>query len=233
MNKVKVSLIEVHPVTREEIAEHETVIETDDYGPKDLPDFFKDNLADFRLQASKAVASRSVDYDSFGSDSAYLDRIDQVAETLYLADVSIPNALTRAYDMEGIYPGDGGIWGDVEHGACQGEAEFRALWTMSVNDGFEVDPESKTPDEAVASLQGFMEDQELTGMCQPLRPKAADAEELLKKLAEIARGGSEAELRLAVIDGASDFIGKLHEVVSDEIVLLPEAEADEAPAAAL
>ncbi|MNU39062.1 hypothetical protein D3C71_277490 [compost metagenome] len=233
MNKIQVSLFEVHPVTREKIAEHVTVIETDEYGPNDLPEFFKDNLADIRSQAAKAVASRSVDYDSFGSDSAYLDRIDQVAETLYLSDVSIPNALTRAYDMEGIYPGDGGLWGDVEHGACQGEAEFRALWTMSVNDGFEIDPESETPDEAVTSLQDFMEDQELTGMCQPLRPKAADAEELLKKLAEIARNGSEDDLRRAVVDGAAEFIGKLHEVVSDEIVLLPEAEADAAPAAAL
>lgn len=233
MNKIQVSLFEVHPVTREKIAEHVTVIETDEYGPNDLPEFFKDNLADIRSQAAKAIASRSVDYDSFGSDSAYLDRIDQVAETLYLSDVSIPNALTRAYDMEGIYPGDGGLWGDVEHGACQGEAEFRALWTMSVNDGFEIDPENETPDEAVTSLQDFMEDQELTGMCQPLRPKAADAEELLKKLAEIARNGSEDDLRRAVVDGAAEFIGKLHEVVSDEIVLLPEAEADAAPAAAL
>ncbi|MNU01635.1 hypothetical protein D3C72_2450920 [compost metagenome] len=70
-------------------------------------------------------------------------------------------------------------------------------------------------------------------MCQPLRPKAADAEELLKKLAEIARNGSEDDLRRAVVDGAAEFIGKLHEVVSDEIVLLPEADADAAPAVAL
>lgn len=233
MNKIQVSLFEVHPVTREKIAEHVTVIETDEYGPSDLPDFFRDNLADIRSQAAKAVASRSVDYDSFGSDSAYLDRIDQVAETLYLSDVCIPNAVVRAYDMEGIYPGEGGMWGDVEHGACQGEAEFRALWTMSVNDGFETDAERATPDEAVTSLQGYMEDQELTGMCHPWRPKAEDAEEILKKLAEIARNGSEAELRKAVVEGAADFIGKLHEVVSDEIVLLPEAEADAAPSAAL
>jgi hypothetical protein len=78
-----------------------------------------------------------------------------------------------------------------------------------------------------------MEDQELTGMCMPTRPKAAEAEVLLKQLAEIARSGSEADLRRAVIDGAADFIGKLHEVISDEIVLLPPEEAEQVPAAAL
>lgn len=236
MNKVQVSLIEVHPLTREKIGEHQTVIDVEEYGPNDLPDFFKDNLGDFRTWAAKAVASRSVDYDSFGSDSAYLDRLDAIGETLYLSDVSIPNAAVRAYDIEGIYPGEGGIWGDVEYGACQGEAEFRGLWTMSVNDGYDLDDDIKdgtSPDDAVTGLQNYMEDQELTGMCMPRRPKAEDAEELLKKLVEIARNGSEADLRQAVVDGASDFIGKLNEHIPDEIVLLPEAEADVAPAAAL
>jgi hypothetical protein len=236
MNKVQVSLIEVHPLTRERIAEHQTVIEVDEYGPSDLPEFFKDNLVEFRREAAKAVASRSVDYDSFVSDSAYLNRLDEIGENLYLADVSVPNAVVRAYDIEGIYPGDGGIWGDVEYGACQGEAEFRGLWTMSGNDGYDLDScisDEETPDEAAQSLQDAMEDQELTGMCMPLRPKAAEAEVLLRQLAEIARNGSEADLRKAVVDGASDFITKLHENISDEIVLLPAEEAEATPAAAI
>ncbi len=235
MNKVQVSLIEVHPLTREKVAEHETVIDVEEYGPSNLPDFFKDNLGDFRTWAAKAVASRFVDYDSFGSDSAYLDRLDEVGQTLYLSDVSIPNAAVRAYDIEGIYPGEGGIWGGVEYGACQGEAEFRGLWTMSVNDGYDLDDDIKdgtSPDAAVTALQNYMEDQELTGMCMPRRPKAEDAEVLLKQLVELARNGGEADLRQAVIDGAADFIGKLHENIPDMIVLLPEEEAEAAPVAA-
>jgi hypothetical protein len=236
MNKVQVTLIEVDPVSLERVAEHQTVIDVEEYGPSDLPEFFKDNLVDFRTWAAKAVASRSVDYDSFGSDSAYLDRLDQIGENLYLADVSVPNAVVRSYDIEGIYPQDGGIWGDVEYGSCLGEAEFRGLWTMSANSGYDLDDairDEEHPHETAESLQSHMEDQELTGMCMPTRPKAAEAEVLLKQLAEIARSGSEADLRRAVIDGAADFIGKLHEVISDEIVLLPPEEAEQVPAAAL
>jgi hypothetical protein len=235
MNKVQVSLIEVHPVTRKELGEHEVVIDIDEYGARDLPDFFKDNLGDIRTWAAKAVASRFVDYDSFGSDSAYLDRLDQVGELLYLSDVSVPNAEVRPYDIEGIYPDDGGIWADMEHGSCLGEAQFRGLWTMSVNNGFDLDAAIKSgvsPDKAVSGLQTYMDDQELTGMCLPRGPRVEDAEALLSKLSEMARNGGEADLRQAVVEGAADFIGRLNEDIPDVIVEL-SVETEASPTSAL
>jgi hypothetical protein len=228
MRQVKVELVQVDKLSGDKLFEYETVIDVDDYGPDDLPEYFIENLEEFRSTAAKAVASRFVDYDSFGSDSAYLDRIDEIASTLYLSDVSVPNAVRRAYDIEGIYCGDGGIWGDVEYGSCLGEAKFAGLWTMSTNSGYdlhELIAQGLSPDKVVEDLQGSMDSQELTGMCVPRRPGGEEAEVFLRELLKIAEGGNAAELRQAVVDGASEFIAKRNERISDEIVLISEEEA--------
>ena len=90
MNKVQVTLTEVNELTREVLGEHEVIIEVDHYTRENVSEFFQENLREIRADAAKAVASRFVDYDSFGSDSAYLDRLDEVADTMYLADVRVP-----------------------------------------------------------------------------------------------------------------------------------------------
>lgn len=233
MNKVQVTLTEVNELTREVLGEHEVIIEVADYGRGNVSEFFQENLREIREDAAKAVASRFVDYDSFGSDSAYLDRLDRVADTFYLTDVSVPGVVTRAYTMEGIYPGDGGIWSDDEVGSCISEAEFRALWTMSINDGFNLKDcieESMSADAAVLQLQSYMEDQELTGMCGVSRPKIEDAAALLRELVEIAASGTSEDLRAAVLERGGEMVLKLDEEVSDEIVELPEAQLADVPA---
>ena len=227
MNKVQVTLTEVNELTREVLGEHEVVIEVDDYTRENVSEFFQENLREIREDAARAVASRFVDYESFGSDSAYLDRLDQVSDTMYLADVRVPGAVTRAYTMEGVYPGEGGIWSDDEVACCISEAEFRARWTMSINDGYSLEAairNSETADAAVSSLQSYMEDQELTGMCDVSRPKIDDAKALIKELMDLAVEGSAAELRAAVLERGGQMFSRLTEEVSDEIVLLPDQE---------
>lgn len=233
MNKVQVTLTEVNELTREMLGEHEVIIEVDDYTRENVSEFFQENLREIRADAAKAVASRFVDYDSFGSDSAYLDRLDEVADTMYLADVRVPGVVTRAYTMEGIYPGDGGIWSDDEVACCVSEAEFRALWTMSINDGFSVEGairDSDTADSAVESLQSYMENQELTGMCDVSRPKIDDAKALLKDLLDLAVEGSAAELRAAILERGGEMFSRLTEEVTDEIVALSAEEVQSSPA---
>ncbi|NTF17218.1 hypothetical protein G6L37_02080 [Agrobacterium rubi] len=225
MNKVQVTLTEVNELTREVLGEHVVVIDVDDYGRHDVSEFFQENLQEIRKAAAKAVASRSVDYDSFGSDSEYLDRLDRVADTMYLADACVPGVVTRTYTMEGLYS-EGSPWSDDEVACCFSEAEFRALWTMSVNDGFSLEAairQSVSADDAVVGLLGYMEEQELTGMCNVARPKIEDAQALLRDLLHLAIDGSPDDLRVAVLARGGDMLARLSEDVSDEIVELPEA----------
>ena len=165
MKTVAVTLMEVHPVTREVIAEHVVVVDAEDYyRASDLPDYFVDNLEDIYAAAAKAAAARQVDYDSFSSDSDYLDTLDRYAENLYLQSVEVPGAVGRAYSVEGLYPGDGGPFGDDFGGSCAGEAEFQAKWTMSENDGFDLSlliKQGVSPREAVGSLVSYMDDQQI------------------------------------------------------------------------
>lgn len=163
MNTVAVTLIEVHPVTREVIAEHEVVVDTEEsYGASSLPEYFVDNLEDIYLAAGKAAAARQIDYDSFSSDSDYLDTLDRFAENLYLQSVQVPGTVGRTYAVDGVYPGDGGPFGDDFDGSCAGEAQFQAKWTMSENDGYNLAAlikEGVGPAEAVRSLMSYMDDQ--------------------------------------------------------------------------
>jgi hypothetical protein len=230
MNKVEVWLVEGSGADE---VEHSVVIEVADFGSADLPEFFQNHLVEFRQEAAKAVAASMIDYDSFGSDSAYLDRRDRIADTLYLYDLSVPNTVQRQYDIEGIYPYDGGIWGDTESGCCLGDAEFHGLWTMSINCGYDVSDnigKGLSPDEDVDRLLSCMDDQELTGMCIPSRPKGKDAAVILRNLMALAKNAPEQELRAAVTASGGEFIRLLEEEVSDEIVELPTT-PDAAPTA--
>lgn len=117
----------------------ETVVEHDfeeGIGPDGLTcEQLSDAAVEIADAARKAVASRSVDYDSFSSDSAYLEALDARAREFYVVDMAAPGAQT-VFSVDGEYDGDpdhAGRWGDQVSAASVGEAEFQARWIMAAN----------------------------------------------------------------------------------------------------
>lgn len=236
MNKVYVRLAEVSELRREVVGIHEVVIDTDEYDQTNVLDFFTENMEDIRKDAAKAVASRFVDYDSFGSDSDYLDRLDRVADTYYLKDMRVPGAETFSYDVEGIYaPHDDAteLWKGVESASCVSEARFRGLWTMAINSGYSIEECVRlgySADKAIWALQGIMDDLEVTEFCDLSRPDTPEIASLLDDLVALARNGSELELKAAVLLRAADMHSRLTEERVDAIVELPAETTDAVPA---
>lgn len=106
-------------------------------------------------QARKNVASRFVDYESFGSDSAYAERLDEVGDEFVPEDIRIiTDKPSLRYRVYGHYStDDGGTWCDWVFGSTPDEAEFQAKWIMAVN-------ESSNPGET-ADFAATMEDIEI------------------------------------------------------------------------
>lgn len=226
MNKVEVTLIEIEPLTLRHAGDHVVVIDTEmEFDHRTLKGYFLENLEEFRRAAARNVAAARTDYESYGSDSAYLDRLDAISECFYLDSVGVPGVKTRQYSVEGIYPGDGGMWGDDVEACCRDEAEFQGQWVMSVNAGYELDTYMEagdSPTKAVESLTGQMEDQEMTRMTDIVRPTARDAERLIFRWMEAASAGQFAKLKADLQESGGEFIERLNEQPSDEIVLLEE-----------
>lgn len=89
-------------------------------------------------QARKNAASRFVHYESFGNDSAYLDRLDQVSDEFQILDVTVITDKPKVrYLVNGHYSDEeGGPWGDWVQAASEEEAGFYARFTMATNVGF-------------------------------------------------------------------------------------------------
>ncbi|MBI1202635.1 MAG: hypothetical protein GC182_09010 [Rhodopseudomonas sp.] len=131
-----------------------------------------DEIAD---AAALDLASRYVDYESFGSDSDYSDRLDEVADefTVIWLDL-ITDQPRQRYAIYGRYSNDeSGTWSDhVEATNCD-EAEFIARQTMADNERADRDdpdqfmlvmeeieieecyPEPVTKDEALALIAEY------------------------------------------------------------------------------
>lgn len=80
-----------------------------------------------------AVGTHIVDYNSFGSDSAYLDQIDRFAAETVVVGVSLVGE-TASYGVLGRYD-NGNDYADLTLGVTEAEAEFQARWTMALNQG--------------------------------------------------------------------------------------------------
>ena len=141
------------------------------------------------IEARKNVASRLVDYDSFGNDSAYLDRLDAVAEETLVVSVGLKDAPTVRYAVEGDYSDGGGDWSDWVEAANPTEAEFQAKWSMADNQGS--DPK------AFGDFLDTMDDIDITSV-QPEPTTKDEYREALQKLLAVAKaaglGGLEVEL---------------------------------------
>lgn len=130
----------------------EAVTELDvDFGADDLVSKYEDIVA----QARKNVASRHVDYESFGNDSAYADRLDVVGDEFSIEDIEVISDAPRVrYHIYGHYSADdGGTWSDHVYARCDDEADFQGRFEMATLEGL-------SPGD-VDSFQSTMEDIEI------------------------------------------------------------------------
>lgn len=183
----------------------ETTVSSDeledvDFLPGDY-DGFVEALREAALQVRKNVAGgHLVDYDSFGNDSAYLDRIDEVVEEITIVSAGLQGPAIR-YLAEGKYPGrEGNLWSEHVEGVCEAEAIYQARDIMASNmewdeDFFkridkldeiyvEVSPAPASKDEfrsalhklAVAAIESGMTGEEIEGAVEVLRNDGVDIE---------------------------------------------------------
>lgn len=150
----------------------ETTVESDaEFSPDDF-DGFVEAMREAAEQVRKNVAGGYlVDYDSFGNDSAYLDRIDAVCEEMTIVSAGLKGTALR-YLAEGKYPGrEGNLWSEQVSGVCSAEALYQARDLMASNmkwteDFFkrldmldeiyvEVNPEPASKDEFQSALHGL------------------------------------------------------------------------------
>lgn len=112
----------------------ETTVESDaEFSPDDF-DGFVEAMREAAEQVRKNVAGGYlVDYDSFGNDSAYLDRIDAVCEEMTIVSAGLKGTALR-YLAEGKYPGrEGNLWSEQVSGVCSAEALYQARDLMASN----------------------------------------------------------------------------------------------------
>ncbi len=91
---------------------------------------------DIIAKARKNAASRYVDYESFGSDSDYMERLDVVGDEFDPQEVTVVDDAPKArYRIYGHYSSDdGGTWCDYVFASSYEEAEFQGRWQMAVNE---------------------------------------------------------------------------------------------------
>lgn len=108
-------------------------VKMDQCSRQDIEILIRRSVAAAQEHRKELIATHVVDYDSFDSDSAYLDRIDRVLEGMEIADVTISGPLRR-YAVDGIYSEGDQQWSDWEQATCRAEAEWRGAMTMAANE---------------------------------------------------------------------------------------------------
>lgn len=104
-------------------------------------DDFESSYVEMVQQAQKNAASRYVDYESFGNDSVYSDRLDVVGAEFHVLDVQmVSDAPLLRYAIEAEYSTDEhGRWSDWVMARSEDDARFAAKWQMAQNEGGDPD----------------------------------------------------------------------------------------------
>jgi len=165
------------------------------FGADDIVSRYEDIVT----QARKNVASRHVDYESFGNDSAYADRLDVVGDEFSIEDIEVISEAPRLrYHIYGHYSSDdGGTWSDHVYARCDDEADFQGRFQMACNEGqkpgnahdflltmeeseiYDCYPEPITKDEAIGLVTKIAELQ-LPDQMDQLIELAGSARQMLK-----------------------------------------------------
>lgn len=183
------------PRTVETLVDHDRVMTDDE---DDFIEVVREALEDAR----KSVAgAHLVDYDSFGSDSAYLDRIDEVAREMEVVSVELTGKPVR-YAVRGDYSQEGD-WADSMEGVTEAEARFQARWTMAENEGAVVNPFDEFLDRLAdiditeCEPEPVSKDEYrdmLRALCQEAAEAGHTGEALEKAMAALASDGHEVEV---------------------------------------
>lgn len=103
----------------------------------DATDSFEQHYGDMIHQAQKNAASHHVEYESFGNDSAYSERLSEVgAEFVPVFASLVIDAPLQRYAIDGEYSTDEhGRWNDWVMARSEEDARFRAKWQMATQEG--------------------------------------------------------------------------------------------------
>lgn len=181
---IKLAYHEVNPLSKEFVDNEGELVEArvdlPDDSHDDLYIYIMDNFEEIDLEARKKIASRVVDYDSFGSDSAYLDRIDEVAECYYLEFLSIEGAKDFLFDVEGVYQDDQ-LWGETVSAINRDEARLHAKWIMASNSGVTPDPTRESPSKWLEHLFEAIDEMHIETI-EGASPNTSQYQEVLRKI---------------------------------------------------
>lgn len=161
----------------------EVTVDPDGFDVSDIDGSLRNNLEEWDSEARKKAAAASVDYDSYSSDSAYLDEIDRRADRMATVSVRVHGAVRKVYVVEGVYPEEGGLFCDDFEGVNASEAAFQAAWTMAANDGWRP---AGTGDASLSSLLDYIADQRIESVTLKGTTKE-DALDALAGLLDVAR----------------------------------------------
>lgn len=143
-------------------------------------------------EARKSAAARLIDFDSYDNDSAYLDALDRLSETL-VPDTVIMAGPRERYGFLGHYSDGEGVCEDSVDATCQAEAEFQAKWMMATNEGALTDdienfactmegveiedcyPDPVTKDELIELLARVVVEAQSAGVSSPSIDEAVSA----------------------------------------------------------
>jgi hypothetical protein len=199
-NSLWVTLVEAEPLTRRHAGEFGIEIKEDEIraiagrglGSIDIDDFLIENLAEIRSTAAKRVAGTRVEYpEAGGSDSDYLNMIDEVADHFYLKDIKVAGIDTQIYEVDAQYSPNNNYqaWTDNVEAGDETEASFRARMRLARLEGWDVMNDVKSDAGAAERLEELV-----SHLCEfeinRVVPFADRAEILLRELVELAEAGN-------------------------------------------
>jgi hypothetical protein len=164
-----------------------------DFSGMDIDDLLMERLDDIRKTAAKKVAGTRVPYPGAGgSDSAYLEQIDNFADGLFFKDVRVANVDRRMYEVDAQYSpnSDYQPWTDNVEAGSVSEACFMARLELARNEGWDVASDIESSDGATKSTEELLDmlsDYEIFHAI----PLADLAETKLRELVEAAEAGED------------------------------------------
>jgi hypothetical protein len=139
----------------------------------------------------RQAAASQVDYDSYSSDSAYLDEVERRRERMRITEISLvaPTAPYLILGIYGDYP-EGGTWCDTVEASSREDAAFQGAWQMAFN----ATGEESHPTGDREAIDAFFEEVECQDIvyCEPKGVAAA-----LDQLAFVPPGASGAQRLIA------------------------------------
>lgn len=183
-------------VLTDQVVEVSVGIPDDENIHQNLYHYITENYEEIDKEARKTIASREVDYESYGSDSAYRDYLDIVANDFYIESLRVEGAELFTYTAEGTY-NDGGPWSENIEAVSYDEARLQAKWIMARNCGVEPDPESQSPEAWATDLFASIDDQSIASITGAT-PSSDEYHKVLLALVE------NAEAEGTTLDGLDD-----------------------------